>query len=314
MKILVFGAGAIGSVFGGFLSMRNRVSLLGRPWHIGEIRRDGLRIKGIWGQHLFKDFGLYTDVSELVKEKDAFDIILLTVKAKDTTMAAKEIKKVARKNSVIISLQNGLGNVETLLRHFPAGKILAGRVIFGAEITPGTVNVSVCAGDVLIGEISKKRDIARAEKIAEEFTRCGIRSRAVKDIVKHIWLKVIYNCALNGLAALLDVPYGKLLLTKETKDLMKDVVGEIYRIARKKKINLNPKTPGGYVRLLFNKLIPLTSAHHPSTLQMIKMGKRTEIDYLNGAIGKLGRKLNVKTPVNDMITKLIKAKENLNLK
>ena len=314
MDILVYGAGAIGSVFGGFLSKQHAVTLLGRPWHLHEIRRLGLQVGGIWGSHTFSKMGLCTDVKELRSRKPRFDLILCTVTANDTPAAAKEIKRIAKDRALVVSLQNGYGNIEALSAQVPVGQVLAGRVIFGAELRPGTATVTVSADDVLIGEAGKAKGLKRAEELAATFTECGIKTRAVPDIHRHLWAKLTYNCALNGLATLLDIPYGKLLLTDETKALMKEIVEEVYAVAAKCKIELEPATAPGYIQKLFKKLIPITSAHYPSMHQRIRHGHRTEIAHLNGAIVALGKKHKVPTPINALVAELVKAKEHLNFR
>ncbi len=314
MQILVYGAGAIGSVFGGFLSRKHNVTLLGRPWHLHEVKRLGLQVNGIWGSHTFTKIELCTEAKLLRSRKPRFDLILCTVTASDTAAAAKEIKRIAKDRALVLSLQNGYGNIEALSAEIPIGQILAGRVIFGAELTPGIVTVTVSADDVLVGEAGKSKKLDRAERVAQAFSDCGIKTKAVPDIQRHLWAKLTYNCALNGLATLLDIPYGKLLLTPETKALMKAIVEEVYAVAKKRKIELDPTTPHGYLQRLFKKLIPVTSAHYPSMLQRIRHGHRTEIDHLNGAIVTLGKKHHVPTPINDLVAQLVKAKERLNFR
>jgi len=312
MRFLVFGAGSIGSAFGGFLSKKHDVTLLGRSWHINPIRRRGLKVTGIWGSHNFRKFaGLLDDEDKLVKAEQEFDYILLATKANDTAHAARAIANIARPNTVVVSLQNGLGNVEVLSKHIPEKNILGGRVIFGVVLGEGSIEVTVCADDTLLGEVGRDKGLSKARKLASIFNECGLSSRAVKDIDRNIWSKVVYNCALNPLASILDIPYGELLNTDETRDLMKRIVREVYAVAKKKGVSLVPKTPEGYIRLLFTKLIPLTAAHHPSMLQAIKRRKPTEIGALNGAIAEFGRATGTATPVNIMLTELIRAKERL---
>lgn len=314
MEVLVYGAGAIGSVFGGFLSRNHNVALLGRPWHLHEVRRLGLQVNGIWGSHTFTKLELCSEAKLLRSRKPRFDLILCTVMANDTAAAAKEIKRIAKDRALVLSLQNGYGNIEALSAEIPIGRILAGRVIFGAELAPGTATVTVSAGDVLIGEAGKSKSLERAERITQQLTECGIKAKAVPDIHRHLWAKLAYNCALNGLATLLDIPYGKLLLTPETKELMKAIVEEIYAVAKKRKVELEPATAQGYLQRLFKKLIPVTSAHYPSMHYRIRHGHRTEIDQMNGAIVALGKKHRVPTPINALVAQLVKAKERLNFR
>jgi len=314
MRILVFGAGAIGSAFGGFLSRKNEVTLLGRKWHLNPIRRKGLKITGIWGKHVFRKFAaLYTDGKDLIREKPEFDYILITTKATDTAHAAKIVSKITTPDTHVISLQNGLGNIETLQKHIPLEKIIAARVIFGVELGKGSIEVTVYGDKTLLGGADSKKGLIAAQKLAGIFNECGLKTEAVRDINPFIWAKVIYNSALNPLATILQSTYGDLLKTNETKFIMREITKEIYAVATKKKIKMIPRTPKSYETLLFGTLIPRTAAHHPSMLQAIRRGEKTEINSLNGAIVNMGKAFGVPTPVNEILTRIIKAKEKLRL-
>ncbi|HPW77560.1 MAG TPA: 2-dehydropantoate 2-reductase, partial [Candidatus Omnitrophota bacterium] len=140
MKILVFGAGAIGSAFGGFLSGRHDVTLLGRKPHIDAIRRRGLKVTGIWGRHTFRFRELVTDIRSLDRSQP-FDLILCAVKSHGTSRAAGLIQKIMTPSTCVVSLQNGLGNIESLCEKIPVKQVLAGRVIFGVELHgPGRIH------------------------------------------------------------------------------------------------------------------------------------------------------------------------------
>src|SRR6478735_1460909 len=114
MRILIAGAGALGSVFGGFLRRAgDDVTLLGRAAHLDAVARDGLRIDGLWGDHVVRGFAVATDPSTL---RGPFDAILLPVKSYDTATAAAAVAPLLADDGVTISLQNGLGNVEEVER------------------------------------------------------------------------------------------------------------------------------------------------------------------------------------------------------
>ncbi len=310
MNILVYGAGAIGSVIGGFLAKAgHEVSFLGRPWHMEKIRSDGLFITGIWGEHLIKDLNVYTDVSQL--KNKSFDLIILTVKSYDTESAAREIKNMFKPHTVVVHLQNGLGNAETLLKYIPEDKLITGIVIFGAEIVePGKVKVTVSADKTVLGSIGNVSE-SKVKEIAEIFNQAGIPARATNEIEKYLWAKVLYNCALNPLASLLEVPYGVLAENPNTRKIMDQIIEEIYEVGKRMGVKFEPETAEEYKQLFYSRLIPLTAEHHASMLQDIKKGRRTEIDALCGAISRYGEELGIPTPANTLITHLIKAKESI---
>lgn len=306
MKILVYGAGALGSVFGGFLSDGGHdVTLLGRKWHIERIEEDGLFISGIWGTKIIDNLKLASDFSEI---KGDFDLILVTVKSYDTEEAGKDIKKILGEETLVIHLQNGLGNAEILLKYIPEDRLITGRVIFGVEIEPGMVEITVSADETVIGTLGSVPG-PTLMRVADIFSRAEIPCRTANDISKYLWAKTLYNCALNPLATLLEVPYGFLADNEYTIRIMDGVIDEIYDVGSLLGVKFDPETPEGYKKIFYSQLIPVTAEHHASMLQDIRKGKRTEIDALCGAIVRYGEELNVETPYNSFLADLIKAKE-----
>lgn len=312
MKIIVLGAGSIGSVFGGFLARAGHdVTLIGRNAHIQAIRNNGLLIDGIWGSYKVLNLHGYTSFSELEYDaKEKYDLALLTVKSYDTETVLKEFIHYTGDPPPVVSLQNGLGNIEKVESSVGREKTIGGRVIFGVEfINPGHVTVTVAADKTYIGGLhgGANRDFIR--KAACIFNEAGIPAEETDTIHKFIWGKVLYNCALNPLATLLDVHYGKLLSCDMTKKIMEHIIREIFTVAHAMDITLEWNNPETYTTLLFEELIPKTFEHHPSMLQDIRRCKKTEIDALNGAVVNLGKQSGIDTPFNWTITELIKAKE-----
>lgn len=323
MRILIFGAGAIGSVLGGFLAKAGHdVTLLGRSWHLDVIEREGLVLSGLWGEHRIRAravsavlsrkkeerLTLARSVAELAREPE-FDWVFVCVKAHHTSQAAMSLPAVMGTRAFVCAFQNGLGNYETLIRYVPSARMALGRIIFGAEIEPGRVRVSVCADDVLIGAPDKEFPLKPLAKMREALQESGIPCQTTDSIIEAIWAKVLYNAALNGLSTLLEVPYGVLLEREVTRQLMEAVVHEAYRVIEERGILLRPETARAYRDLLFDQLIPLTATHRSSMLQDLRRGKASEIEALNGALVRLGQQAGIPTPVNALITRLVHAKE-----
>jgi 2-dehydropantoate 2-reductase len=308
-NVLVMGAGAVGTAVGGFLARDgHRVTLVGRDPHMAAIRERGLRIEGIWGEHSVGGLRTFTGIGEVPRER--FDLVLITTKSYDTGDAAKRVLPLLSEDSLVISLQNGLGNVETISAAVGPHRAVGGRLIFGIEIPePGVARITVYADKVMLGSPSHQVDLARLESIAAAFTRAGIPTEATLTIDQFIWGKVLYNCSLNPLSALLEVNYGELIEHQETRRIMTVVIEEIFAVAAAKRVSLAWHSPPEYQKVLFGRLIPDTYAHHASMLQDVRRGKRTEIDALNGAIAGLGREAGVPTPVNLVLTDLVKVKE-----
>ncbi len=315
-RILVLGAGAIGSVFGGLLAKHgHEVVLMGRKPHMDAIAKNGLRITGLLGNHHVKNLKCYTDIGDVKKHvKTPFDFILLTVKAYDTENAAKIIKPLVKKHTQVISLQNGITNIECITKHVPVKNFIAGRVIFGVTMKkPGHVHVTVWGDDVALGKIRAPRTDIKVSQAAKMFSEAGIRTKASPVIEQVIWTKVLYNCALNPLGAVLSAPYGTLAEIPETREYIKEMIAETYAVLKTKKIKLPWKNADAYLEHLFNVLIPPTAAHYPSMMHDLQKKKRTEIDALNGAVVEYGGDKGMVLPFNEVLSRIVKFRETKNV-
>ena len=311
MRVLVAGAGALGSVFGGFLRRAGlEVTLLGRAAHLDAVARGGLTIDGIWGTHRVDGFAIATDAAAL---RGPFDAVLVPVKAYDTRAMAEAIAPLLAADGVAISLQNGLGNVEALEAAVGAGRTLGARVIFGATLpAPGHARVTVFADPTTIGALvparHPRRDAA-ARRWAEIIDRAGIPAVHTDRLAALLWAKVFYNAALNPLGALLGVHYGALPEHDESRALMDAVIDEAFAVARAEDVALPWSTPGAYRDEFYDRLVPATYDHRSSMLQDLERGRRTEVDAINGAVWRRGAAHGINTPVNQTLTRLIRAVE-----
>ncbi len=313
-QYLIYGAGAIGSVLGGFLhKVGGSVTLAGRGEHFQALGERGLEITGIWGEHRIPPEELRLFSSQMQPEK--FSVILLCVKSKDTIASVAEAAPLLEDGGIMISMQNGLNNWEAVAERVGEERTVGARVIFGAEITePGQVRVTVNADDVLLGEPFLPVNRPLLERVQRDLSSSGIPTRIVgrEEIWAAIWGKVLYNCSLNPLGALLEVPYGRLGESPETREVMRQVIREIFLVIRAKGIEVPYRDAEEYFHFLLEKQLPPTVDHRASMLQDILAGRKTEIDALNGAISRYGREYGLPTPYNDLLTALIKFKEEKN--
>jgi len=309
MRILIVGAGAIGSVVGGFMAEHGHaVTLVGRAAHMDAIRARGLRITGIWNEHHVSAIDARTSTDGL--RAGDFDLILVTVKAYDTAHTAARIAPLADANTLVCSYQNGLGNAEAIAEHVGWERTIGARAIYGVVLRePGLVDVTVIANPTAIGTYHPATSTERVRAIAESMNATGLPTVYTDRIRTVLWNKVAYNCALNPMSALLDVPYGGLLDTEHTRQTMREIVHELYAVARAMDVPLEPATPQDYVRHLFEDLIPPTAAHYASMRADFINRRRTEIDALNGAVVRFGAAHTIACPVNTLLTRLVHAKE-----
>lgn len=313
-KILVFGLGALGTVFAVSLKTSgNKVYGFIKNKYLPLLKNKPFKIRGLFGEkEAFLD-DLFTKPEEL--KNTELDLIILTVKAFDTKKALLQIKDFIKPNVLLLIAQNGYGNYEIATQILGKDRVILSRIIFGARlIEPGFSEVTVFGDDVVIGQPENTISEKILNDIANIFNQAGIPTRVSNEVYSILWDKIIYNCALNPLGAILECSYGDLASQEETKFLMDKIIEEIFLVAEHHKIRLNWKNAEEYKNHFYKNLIPPTAKHYPSMYYDIKANKKTEIDALNGAIVKLAKEKNLKVPVNEIITFLIKAKEKIHSK
>jgi 2-dehydropantoate 2-reductase len=305
MRYLIMGAGALGSVFGGLLAEQgHEVTFVGTDEHLIALQKHGLRITGIWGDHRLNGLTAYYGTQGLT---GTFDVVLLSVKSYHTAEVTQQTLPFIHQDSLVFSIQNGLGNWEAIASAVGWNRTVGARIIFGAQIeTPGTARVTVYADKVLIGSPSGSADRDKIQLVCDHLNDAQIPSSLCDDIESHLWGKVLYNCSLNPLGAILNMPYGALRDVPELLDIIHQIIREIFAVAKAKGIRLLYNGPEDYYQTLLEVQIPPTASHRSSMLQDMEKGRLTEIDALNGSIGFYGRQLSVPTPVNDVITAIIK--------
>jgi 2-dehydropantoate 2-reductase len=299
------GAGSIGSVVGGFLHLGgHQVCLVGKGLHAEAVAERGLDIGGIWGDRRIDTISSTTSVKAAIDDGFKPEWTLLSVKSYDTAGAMEDLKPALADQRGVISLQNGLGNVEAISEAAP-GMAVGGRVIFGATtVAPGKVDVTVCADDVLLGPApGGPRGV---EEVCEAFRESGIPCRFEERILSFIWDKVLYNVCLNALATLLKTDYGSLGEDPGTWAVMEELAREFYEVASAEGVELVSPDSAKYLDRFRGELLPPTMNHRSSMQEDIEQGRRTEIDALNGAVARLGRKHGIETPVNDTLTGMIR--------
>jgi 2-dehydropantoate 2-reductase len=310
MRILVFGAGAVGSVLGGLLARAGHaVTLLGRPGHVDAIRERGLSIEGIWGDHRVSGMTGVTSPSNLAG--CSFDLVLLTVKAYDTPAAIDALRPIDQSGLVLVSVQNGYGNTQSLEAAFGRGRVFGARIITGVELMqPGTVLVTVSADDIRLGPpAGEPAMMDQARNLAAMMRDAEIPVSATDRYREFLWSKILYNCALNPLGALLHATYGQLANDPGTRQSIDCIIEESFAATRAAGIPLFWDRPDQYRRHFYQELIPPTAKHYPSMLRDLERRGRTEIDALNGAVVRVASEHGLKVPVNQTLTSMIKLRE-----
>lgn len=309
MNILIYGCGAVGAgIASCLLKAGAKVSLLARPGTVDKLHQFGLIRTGIFGEFIARP-GQFTAVSNLGDLPfDRYDHILVCTKCYDTAAAAQDIARFQRPlgpNSLIVLFQNGWGNAEYFAALFAKEQIYSARVITGfTRHQPHHVEITVHADAIHIGSLFGQSPAA-VEPLAKAIDAGGIPCITTDSIEKDLWAKMLYNCALNPLGAILDVPYGALADSPDTRQIMNTIIAEIYSVMYAAGFSTHWETARQYEEVFYSKLVPPTAQHYSSTLQDLKAGRKTEIDGLTGQILKLAHRRHVSVPCNSIVYRLI---------
>ena len=297
MNIVVLGAGAIGSLFGGLLSKNNNVVLIGRDEHVNSIRKNGLIIKG--------KTRFTRKINAVERCKDISfspDLLLLTVKAYDTLKAIEEAKDILAPDTIVLSFQNGLTNIDYIKTVIPKHQIIAGSTTHGVQqISPGII-YHKGIGKTVIGELTNKRT-QRIKRIAERFNESGIFVSISDYIEEAIWRKAIVNSCINPVTAIFHCRNGYLAKNPILTKVVKQICFESTNIANKKGFSFNTNEMIEFTM----QVIDQTEQNFSSMLQSLKQGKPTEIDEINGTLASIGKTYHCPCSLNNLLTKIIKS-------
>jgi 2-dehydropantoate 2-reductase len=303
MRIVVLGAGAVGLTVAAKISRVAEVHAVCRERHARAIGDRGFLMTGIWGEGTYR-FGCSAD---LPPEWQDADYYIITAKATATESICRQFADAIRGREMV-SLQNGIGNEEIIGRF--TDRVIGGMIITGFEWRgDAAVHVSVEAAPMKLGRFPSGVDEG-VGRLAEVIGRAGIRVDTSGEIRSDLWSKTLYNCALNPLGALNNVPYGA-LADPHAWDVISGIVREAFGVVEAEGVALPWKTPGDYLAYLRDVQLPATAAHHSSMLQDLSTGRRTEIDFMNGAVVARARMHGIDAPYNACITELIRFREQL---
>jgi len=304
MQISIIGTGAMATLFAARLSDVADVSMIG-SWTeaIEAIRQHGITIDGDSCCH-----NVHTAVDP--DDAPAADLAIVLTKAYKTPIAAQVAAKTIKPDGIALTLQNGLGNIEVLAEHVGADRSMQGVTMQGATLLgPGHIRTSG-RGATHLGyvpiERAAPRDWAtdhRAYEITALFNEAGLKAQVSADIDGLVWGKVVLNAAINPLTAILRIPNGALLESNDTLELMRAVANEAAAVANAKHITL--PYPDAFERV--KQVAQLTATNHSSMLQDVLGQRPTEIDAINGKIVEQGQALGIPTPINALLTSLMRA-------
>lgn len=302
MKIVVMGAGAIGSLYGGLLSLKypGSVTLVGRDPLVESVRERGLLIEGVMGNHRVP-----IAVTDSPSGIDSADIVMITTKTYDTLTAARSVKHLIDNGSYIILLQNGIGTEVALAEALSTTRVIRATTCMGAlMVAPG----KVYATGKGITEMGSRyvENMQVVYDFAEMLQNAGFDVKSSKNIEGVVWTKTIVNCGINPIGALTGMTNGEVYANLILRNLVIKLVEETAAVAYALGVELTTDDPVRYTL----GTAKATAANMNSMLQDLRLRKRTEIDAITGAIIRMAKDLGIETPVSESVYALIKAIES----
>lgn len=301
MKIAIVGPGAVGCLLTSFLSKsNNEVWLLDKDGErASKINKNGISMEGVSGEWVIKG-----KATADVKDIGNAELVIIAVKSYDTKEAISRAKPLIGDDTSVLTLQNGLGNIEIISETVGLEKVIGGVTNLGATLLETGKVRHAGVGETVIGRIDGKIPV-QMRQIREIFNGCGLETRISKDIKGILWSKLIINVGINALTAITRLRNGRLIEFEGTRKVLREAVTEAVRIAKRKRIKLIYDDPLAKVEAVCEA----TSENISSMLQDILRKKRTEVDFINGVIVRQGQELGIPVPVNLMLVELVKTIE-----
>lgn len=302
MTILVMGSGAVGGCYGGLLARAGEdVVFVARGQHLQAIRLHGLRVESSNAG----DFVVRPRVVEQLDGSWQADLVLFCVKGYHNEEAMKVIAPAVGDATAILTLQNGIGGGDQLASRFGPDKVLLGAAYIDAmRKGPGVVADIGNSLRITFGEVDGERT-ERAEVIERTLRNAGIDAVLSDNVLKALWNKLVYICALSGMSCITRGPFEDVLGTPETLGVTEQVMREAYDVGKASGVGLDDDlvetTLAGFLR----------EKDFVSSMYLdLVAGNPLELDVLNGAVSRMGKALGVDTPANDFITACLRIADN----
>ena len=302
MKIVILGAGAMGSLYGGPLSIHNEVWFVD-VWkeHVDTVNQKGLTVQS----SATDETVYYPKATTTAQDVGVADLAIIFVKSINTADALKESKSIFGPDTMVLTLQNGYGNDEDILPYIKAENLFIGTTACGATMLgPGRV-FQAGRGITNVG-VTKSGNLCRAQCIADILEESGFEAKVASDVMEAVWTKLLVNVGLNAPLALLGVRNGFIGDNADTLEIGKVLVSEGIAVAAAEGYQLDGNEIVQHYYIEGSKVVGMNRC---SMLQDVEKKRKTEIEKINGAIVKLGKQHGIATPYNEVMLHMIRAKE-----
>jgi 2-dehydropantoate 2-reductase len=290
MRIAIMGSGGLGSFFGAQLARAGEdVTFIARGAQLLALQANGLAVKS----PLVGDFRVETRATDTPADVGAVDLVIVGVKTYDLEAAIEQMRPLVGPETLVLPLQNGIDAAEHLARALGEASILVGVAYVASFIESPGVVAHAAMNRILLGERAGG-PTQRVEGIAQALRKAGISCETPRDIRIPLWEKLMVLTGTGGVMAMTRLPAGPIRESPEASELFKGALMEAATVARAKNIPLADDV----VERHWEMVLELPAGTHGSMLQDLKLGRRLELDALNGAVVRLGRDVGVPTPLN----------------
>ncbi|HLW59500.1 MAG TPA: 2-dehydropantoate 2-reductase [bacterium] len=299
MRVAVMGAGGTGGFYGGLLARAGEdVTFIARGAHLEAIRASGLVVKS----RLAGDFTVRASATDDPKDIPPVDLVLFCVKTYDTESAAALIRPIVGPDTVILSVQNGIDNDERITRVVGRGTAISAAAQVNAHVeAPGVVGQPAGPGRLIFGANAGGLG-ARVEHLFQRFVKAGVAAELQPDINTVLWSKFLFICGFSGVTALTRLTIGPILACEETRELFRGAMLEVEALALASGVALPKGIPDQSIKFSGN-LEPWAKG---SMAHDLSLGRRIEVESLNGTVVRLGRARKMITPINFAIYAALK--------
>ncbi len=301
MKIAIMATGGVGGYFGARLAAAGEeVHFIARGAHLAALRANGLTLKSANGDLHLKPVAVTDDPATI----GPADIVFFAVKQYDTETAAKLIVPLIGADTGVISLQNGMDDKERLPSILGHDHVMGGAAyITAAEVAaPGIITHVGKVARIIFGEFDG-RSSPRAERFLAACKHAGIDAVRSSNIAKELWGKFLMLAAFSGVSSVTRMPAGPIMADPDTRRLLTDAIAETAAVARVKGIDLGADYVAQQTDYFARNVAPDAKA---SMLIDLEHGRRLELDWLSGAVARIGDQLGVSTPVHHFIYAALK--------
>lgn len=298
MRIAIMGAGSIGGYFGGMLARGgNQVTMIARGPHLMAIKNRGLRIVSDQGE-----FVAFCDATDDPAQVGVVDLILLTVKTYHNPQAIPAMLPMIGEDTVVLCLQNGIDSYQAAAEVVGAEKVLPGAAYIEAGLPePGVVTQSGPVVRIKFGE-PDGGDSERGQRILKTLEHAGIPARFNLDIHQALWSKFLFIATMAGVTTLSRETMAQLMPHPEWRQVIVGCMREIAAVGQGAGVQLAPDIVDLTIAYVEGSLEQLRASMHSDILA----GRPLELEALNGAVIRAGLKVNVPTPINDVIYAMLK--------